>query len=527
MYRGRAPPSPPASAAVRDDDEEKKLVALVDHYSATVARLHLQIRDFESQLETAALKLKDAQSKLSRLRFSDMRPSQRLQAPRAEPPTQSRPPLIIPAVRPMAAAPTSGEGRMLVRAGPSSSAKPSLSFDAPTRVTPRPLPSQSDASSSRAKRLASHTPSPERSGELKIPKRMREQEHRDLISTVRGSSAATPIRIQSGMLLSSQHKRKLRCLEINKRDDQLFATTALDGVVNLWKLQRTGSGASLVCSTDCLSPGQRRWPEDIAWHPDGDCLFAAYSADGADAQISVWNVASSNRKVKFLEGRPHSKGIINNISFLPGAVDISFATGGSDHAVVLWKQQGCATSEWKPKELHKNLHSAAVMGVAGLAQKKVVLSVGLDKRICSFDAAVNRREFTHQIDSKCLSVLPNPSDFNLFMVQTGLAEKQIRLFDVRGRGDREVQWLGWKQESSESQSALVSQDWSPDGLYLSSGSADPRFHIFDIRAGSHGPAQSVQAHQKRVFRASWHPVRPLLVSISSDLNLGLHLILDS
>ena len=54
----------------------------------------------------------------------------------------------------------------------------------------------------------------------------------------------------------------------------------------------------LLSATDCVSPKQRRWPEDIAWHPDGDSLFAAYSADGGDSQISVLNLnVSQVRKV--------------------------------------------------------------------------------------------------------------------------------------------------------------------------------------------------------------------------------------
>lgn len=50
------------------------------------------------------------------------------------------------------------------------------------------------------------------------------------------------------------------------------------------------SSASLLSSTDCVSPKQRRWPEDIAWHPQGNCLFSVYSADGGDSQISVLNL---------------------------------------------------------------------------------------------------------------------------------------------------------------------------------------------------------------------------------------------
>ena len=127
-------------------------------------------------------------------------------------------------------------------------------------------------------------------------------------------------------------------------------------------------------------------------------------------------VSCEQKKVSFLPEKPHLKGIINNILFMPWA-DLCFATGGSDHAVILWNEKD---DSWKPKTIHRNQHSSAVMGVAGLQQKKVILSVGADKRIVGFDLLTGRAEFKHQIESKCMSVLPNPSDFNLFMVQTGL-----------------------------------------------------------------------------------------------------------
>lgn len=46
---------------------------------------------------------------------------------------------------------------------------------------------------------------------------------------------------------------------------------------------------SLLCAADSMSPKQRRWPEDMAWHPEGNSLFSVYSADGGDSQISVLN----------------------------------------------------------------------------------------------------------------------------------------------------------------------------------------------------------------------------------------------
>ncbi|PON67213.1 WD repeat containing protein [Parasponia andersonii] len=281
-------------------------------------------------------------------------------------------------------------------------------------------------------------------------------------------------------------------------------------------------GASMLSSTDCASQKQRRWPEDIAWHPNGNCLFSAYCADGGDTQISVLdlNRTQGRARVAFLEDKPHVKGIINSIVFMPWE-NARFVTGGSDHAVVLWDEKD--DNIWKPKALHRNFHSSAVMGVAGMQQKHIVLSAGSDKRVIGFDANVGRADFKHQIDSKCMSVLPNPCDFNLFMVHAGTLERQLRLFDIRLR-QTEIHAFGWKQESSESQSALINQSWSPDGLYITSGSADPMIHIFDIRYNASKPSQSIRAHHKRVFKAVWLQSLPLLVSISSDLNVGLHKI---
>lgn len=119
----------------------------------------------------------------------------------------------------------------------------------------------------------------------------------------------------------------------------------------------------------------------------------------------------------YLEEKPHVKGIINSIMFMPWE-NACFATGGSDHAVILWNEKD-TENLWKPKQLHRNMHSSAVMGIAGLQQKHVVLSAGADKKIIGFDVQVGRADFKHQLDSKCMSVLPNPCDFNLFMVQTG------------------------------------------------------------------------------------------------------------
>ncbi|XP_058092727.1 uncharacterized protein LOC131239176 isoform X2 [Magnolia sinica] len=508
-------------AIATDEKEDVKLVSIAEQEEALVAlteHLKKRITDCKSQLEEAERRLQDSESRLACLRSQrstigsskaasngiehvkvECKAASPIHESQHRTQAQCKPQLLIPAVNPKVAQPPKlAETSMKASINPGSRPKASL-------------PAQHN-NVGKLKRDVSRRPFPDKEAldlQDKATKRKFEQkEHRDLIPMIRSCSSPCTVRCQPGVHISSQHKRKLRSLALNPVNDQLFVTR---------------SNASLLSYTDCVSPKQRRWPEDIAWHPDGDSLYSVYTADGGDSQISILNLNSSQEKrVTFLEEKPHLKGIINSIIFMPWA-DLCFTTGGSDHAVVLWNKKDGENS-WKPKALHRNLHSSAVMGVAGMQQKQIVISAGADKRIVGYDLLSGRADYKHQIESKCMSVLPNPADFNLFMVQTGAPEKQLRLFDIRLR-QTEIHAFGWKQESSESQSALINQAWSPDGLYITSGSADPKIHIFDIRYNGRNPSQSVKAHQKRVFKAVWHHSLPLLISISSDLHIGLHKII--
>uniref|UniRef100_A0A0E0A646 TFIIS N-terminal domain-containing protein n=1 Tax=Oryza glumipatula TaxID=40148 RepID=A0A0E0A646_9ORYZ len=129
---------------------------------------------------------------------------------------------------------------------------------------------------------------------------------------------------------------------------------------------------SLLSTTNCFSP-KHRWPEDVAWHPDGELIFAMYSADNGDSQ----------KKVSFLPVKPHTKEIINNINFMPWS-DVCFVTGGSDHAV-------------NKKMIHGTTQKCTRICILLLSwvlldysKKNAILSVGSDKRIIPFDLAAGR-----------------------------------------------------------------------------------------------------------------------------------------
>ncbi|KAI3695627.1 hypothetical protein L1987_78626 [Smallanthus sonchifolius] len=439
------------------EDEEETLVALIEHRTKEVEHLRTRVAYYKSMLDESVNKLEETQSKLARLRSRG---------------------------RVLAAIENADEEEEDCKIIKTKKRKPLL-------VIPKISP---------------------------FGKTTEEEENEDVLIEMVccSSSSACKISCETSSHIPSQHKRKLRNLVLCPTNHQLFVTSALDGIVNLW--QATGSShANLVNSINAASLKQRRWPEDIAWHPHGGSLISVYSADCGDSQLAILNLNDKGEEVVFLEDKPHVKGVINNVMFMPWG-DNCFTTCGNDHAVVLWTEK---PNSWKPKLLHASLHSSAVMGVAGMKQKRMVVSVGADKRIIGFDLQSQTPDYKHQIESKCMSVVPNPRDLNLFMVQTGTPQRQLRLFDMRLKVTQ-VHEFGWDQESSTSQSALINQAWSPDGFYLTSGSADPMIHIFDIRFNGNQPSLSIKAHQKRVFKAAWHKSLPLLISISSDLNIGFH-----
>ncbi|GBG69054.1 hypothetical protein CBR_g3752 [Chara braunii] len=295
--------------------------------------------------------------------------------------------------------------------------------------------------------------------------------------------------------------------------------SALDGNINFWQVGKQGKEITGKGYLPAMSEKQH-WPEDISWHPTGRRIVAVYSADQNDTQVAVIkNSVDKKPKITFLPNKPHDRGLLNSVVFLAWDDYSHFITGGSDHGVAMWSATE-DSKELKVKMIHRDVHSSAVSGVDGLRHRAIILSGGMDKRICGFDPKRDRAIYLKILDNKIVSVMLNPQDDNLFLVQLGTKERQLRLFDFRS-DRRELHSFGW-QQSSDTLSALIRPSWSPNGLYIATGSSDPKLHVFDIRYTGRSPAQTISVHTKRVLRVEWHPTWPLLTSISSDLCIGMH-----
>ncbi|CAN0915918.1 hypothetical protein LINGRAHAP2_LOCUS29402 [Linum grandiflorum] len=243
-----------------DDEEESALVALIEHRTREVEHLRKRIDYYTSQFEDAERKLQTSKSQLARLK-------------RGSKPHRASLEYDTKSVK-METSLTSSSGNQ-------TQTRTELVIPA---VTPKINRSDTVSKVKAEKSDRSRTVDNEDKG---IKRRREQKEHTELIPMVCRNSSPQTIYCHANNHISSQHKRKLRSLVLCPVNDQLFITSALDGLVNLWQLQSSSSSASLLSTTECISPKTRRWPEDIAWHPSGNSLVATYTADSGDSQIAI------------------------------------------------------------------------------------------------------------------------------------------------------------------------------------------------------------------------------------------------
>ncbi|XP_066384511.1 uncharacterized protein [Miscanthus floridulus] len=213
-----------------DDISEEAVVALVAHRERDFKRCKLKLLHYQPLLWLA--RFRDRKSALSRSK--PKLPTPPIQRdPKPSPPPNQRdlkpsPQLPMPEKKAPLPAPQQLARPQLVIPRTSNRSAP----------RPEPMPGLKKAA---GPSLSSLGVLPERSRkEEKKPKRKIEQkEHQNLIPNVKKSSA-TVLKFQGGNLVSSQHRRKLRCLELCPANDQLVVISALDGLVTLWQVETRG-----------------------------------------------------------------------------------------------------------------------------------------------------------------------------------------------------------------------------------------------------------------------------------------------
>ncbi|KAE8705225.1 APO protein 3 [Hibiscus syriacus] len=191
-------------------EQEEALAALIEHRTKEVEQLGNRISYYKSQLVEAERRLQDSQSKLARLRGRKN-------------PTFSNASLVSKSVK-----------VDQISTLEWSSAKNTISLEA--------SPASNSAMKVRAEasHRSSSNPQVVETKDRGVKRKFEQKEHKELIPLVRNSSSLTKIGSYPSNHISSQHKRKLRSLAVCPVNDQLFVTSALDGIVHLWQIQAGG-----------------------------------------------------------------------------------------------------------------------------------------------------------------------------------------------------------------------------------------------------------------------------------------------
>ncbi|KAG0593927.1 hypothetical protein M758_UG032200 [Ceratodon purpureus] len=152
---------------------------------------------------------------------------------------------------------------------------------------------------------------------------------------IRSQSKPTKLDVAFLVYVPNHHKRKPRSLVMSPAIDHLCATSALDGVVNFWKItQDKAYGLNLSLYVDCISPGQRRWPEDLAWHPHGEhCLLSTQLI--GDRRLASLKLLKRNLGTyfSFLKTNLMKRALSILLSSCPGAMVHSLLLGDATTAM--------------------------------------------------------------------------------------------------------------------------------------------------------------------------------------------------
>ncbi|RKP25775.1 hypothetical protein SYNPS1DRAFT_28503 [Syncephalis pseudoplumigaleata] len=287
---------------------------------------------------------------------------------------------------------------------------------------------------------------------------------------------------------------------------------------------------------------EKVWPETMSWITDHILAVGAPMRDTPLArQLSLVHFSTSSRhallsQVQHLDDRPHSNGInvieplssssssLSSSGSTNGKEQFSFATAGNDKRVVVWhmahtRSMQAPTTLKSVDYIHKQ-HTSSIHALAHMPAFNVLYSGGADSRLVAWDLAANQEIFHKKLADRISHIHRHPIDPHLLLVTVSSMQDQLLLHDHR-TPQEPVLTFGVPQQSRLSR--YIAPSWHSDGYMVACGQQDkPHISIWDIRYQhvQSGPCQLIQSHDKRIIEVRFHPTKPVLGSISSDLSMN-------
>ena len=273
-------------------------------------------------------------------------------------------------------------------------------------------------------------------------------------------------------------------------DGQHLATAGMDTNIFLWDVYGD-------CDNYALLEGHKNAVLEVAWNFDGGEVISV----GADKNVIIWDAALGRMKRK-LKG---------HASFVNG-ID---ASKKDDGLLVSCSDDGtCKLWDERSHECVKTLpHAFQVTSCCFNEDTTQIITGGLDGIIRVYEM----NTFTPSI---ILPQLPDMvSGIRLapdggYLLSNSL-DAGLRVWDINAFFEGESRCLklmrGHKQENSGN---LLRCAWSPDLSMATCGSSDGFVYIYDTT--SLGIKYRLPGHKSGVNDVDFHPIEPIICSVSSD-----------
>ncbi|KAF9582618.1 hypothetical protein BGW38_010966 [Lunasporangiospora selenospora] len=319
--------------------------------------------------------------------------------------------------------------------------------------------------------------------------------------------------------------------------EDLMVTTAFDGSINLWDLD-----SKKTLTTIPKSSLNMPWAEDVCWVGKNTLAVATATKDGVplSRQLSLLHVSPPKQgrslssgglqwRLQQLEEVPHDSlkgGILCMTGMSEDMSGVSMATAGRDKQIIQWKFSNDNTNgDYTPvrqRAIHSK-HTSTIQSIYYAPHSQTLYSGGMDCKVLGWNMERSDIVLEHKsVDQGRITHLaPNPQDMNLMLICHATTSNQLTLHDMRTRFETPVLKFGF--HCADNLSKCIMPSWHPDGALVSCGmQVESKINIWDIRWKNtqRGAGQSIDIHDKRVFRAAFHPRRSLMASMSSDSSLA-------
>ncbi|WCJ38244.1 hypothetical protein M5689_019316 [Euphorbia peplus] len=230
----------------------------------------------------------------------------------------------------------------------------------------------------------------------------------------------------------------------------------------------------------------------VAWSPDDTKLLTCGNLE----VLKLWDAETGTCKHTFGD---HGF-IVSSCAWFPDSKRFVCGSSDPEKGICMWNCDGHEIKTWRGTRMPK------VLDLAVTPDGEHLISIFSEKDIRIFNLVTNAERVIseeHPITSLSVSL-----DSKFFIVN--LNSQEIHLWDVAGKWDKALRYMGHKQHKYVIRSCFGGLDNS----FIASGSENSQVYIWNRRNSR--PIEVLSGHLMTVNCVSWNPKRHQMLASASD-----------